>query len=34
VLAAAAAAWALGVPADLICAGLRTFDRDRQKTTN
>jgi cyanophycin synthetase len=26
VLAAAAAAWALEVPADLICAGLRTFD--------
>jgi len=26
VLAAAAAAWALDVPHDLICAGLRTFD--------
>jgi len=26
VLAAASAAWALDVPADLICAGLRTFD--------
>jgi hypothetical protein len=29
VLAAAAAAWALDVPADLICAGLRTFDPPR-----
>jgi cyanophycin synthetase len=30
-LAAAAAAWALGVPADLICAGLRTFDATPKK---
>jgi cyanophycin synthetase len=29
VLAAAAAAWALDVPHDLICAGLRTFDADK-----
>jgi cyanophycin synthetase len=29
VLAAAAAGWALGVPHDLICAGLRTFDADK-----
>ena len=26
VLAVAAAAWALNLPVDLICAGLRTFD--------
>jgi cyanophycin synthetase len=26
VLAAACAGWALNVPSDLICAGLRTFD--------
>jgi cyanophycin synthetase len=26
VLAATAAAWALGVPHDLICAGLRSFE--------
>ena len=32
-LAAVAATWALGVPADLIGAGLRTFDpRARQRT--
>jgi cyanophycin synthetase len=30
-LAAAAAAWALDVPADLICAGLRTFDASPKK---
>jgi cyanophycin synthetase len=30
-LAAIAAAWALGVPADLICAGLRTFDASLKK---
>ncbi|MFL6673524.1 MAG: cyanophycin synthetase [Massilia sp.] len=33
-LAAAAAAWALGVPADLICAGLRNFDAAPKKTSN
>ena len=26
VLAVAAAAWAMNLPVDLICAGLRTFD--------
>jgi cyanophycin synthetase len=31
-LAAAAAAWALEVPAELICAGLRTFDAAPTKT--
>ncbi|GAB3435234.1 cyanophycin synthetase [Massilia solisilvae] len=31
-LAAAAAAWALEVPSDLICAGLRTFDASPKKT--
>jgi cyanophycin synthetase len=31
-LAAACAAWALEVPADLICAGLRTFDATPKKT--
>ncbi|GAB3412652.1 cyanophycin synthetase [Massilia agilis] len=31
-LAAAAAAWALEVPSDLICAGLRTFDATPKKT--
>jgi cyanophycin synthetase len=31
VLAAAAASWALDVPTDLICAGLRTFDAAMQK---
>jgi cyanophycin synthetase len=31
VLAAAAASWALDVPTDLICAGLRTFDAAAQK---
>jgi cyanophycin synthetase len=31
VLAAAAAAWALDVPADLICAGLRSFDAAPKK---
>jgi cyanophycin synthetase len=31
VLAAAAAGWALDVPHDLICAGLRTFDAAAQK---
>jgi cyanophycin synthetase len=30
-LAAAAAAWAMEVPADLICAGLRTFDATPKK---
>ncbi|MEX5746861.1 cyanophycin synthetase [Massilia sp. X63] len=34
VLAAVAAAWALGVPADLICGGLRAFDATPKKTTN
>jgi cyanophycin synthetase len=33
-LAAAGAAWALEVPADLICAGLRTFDATPKKTVN
>jgi cyanophycin synthetase len=33
-LAAAAAAWALEVPADLICAGLRTFDASPKKTSH
>jgi cyanophycin synthetase len=33
-LAAAAAAWALDVPADLICAGLRNFDATPKKTTH
>ena len=32
VLAAVAAAWALGVPPDLICGGLRTFDPTPKKT--
>jgi cyanophycin synthetase len=32
VLAAAAAAWAMGVPPDLICAGIRTFDATPKKT--
>lgn len=31
VLAASAASWALNVPTDLICAGLRTFDAAAQK---
>ena len=31
-LAATAAAWALGVPADLICGGLRAFDATPKKT--
>jgi cyanophycin synthetase len=34
VLAAAAAAWALEMPADLICAGLRNFDATPKKTTH
>jgi cyanophycin synthetase len=34
VLAAAAAAWALDMPADLICAGLRNFDAAPKKTTH
>jgi cyanophycin synthetase len=33
-LAAAAAAWALDMPADLICAGLRNFDATPKKTTH
>jgi cyanophycin synthetase len=33
VLAAVAAAWALGVPSDLICGGLRAFDPAPNKTT-
>jgi cyanophycin synthetase len=33
-LAAAAAAWALDVPADLICAGLRNFDATPKKATH
>lgn len=33
-LAAAAAAWALGVSADLICAGLRTFDATPKKASH
>jgi cyanophycin synthetase len=33
-LAAAAAAWALDMPADLICAGLRNFDVIPKKTTH
>ncbi|TFW31497.1 cyanophycin synthetase [Massilia horti] len=33
-LAAVAAAWALEVPADLICAGLRNFDASPKKTTH
>jgi cyanophycin synthetase len=32
-LAAAAAAWAMEVPADLICAGLRTFDATPKKNS-
>lgn len=32
VLAAVAAAWALGVPSDLICGGLRAFDATPKKT--
>jgi cyanophycin synthetase len=32
-VAAAAAAWALGVPPDLICAGLRTFDATPRKAS-
>ncbi|NNG22441.1 cyanophycin synthetase [Telluria aromaticivorans] len=32
VLAAVAAAWALGVPPDLICGGLRAFDATPKKT--
>ena len=31
VLAAVAAAWALGVPSDLICGGLRAFDATPKK---
>jgi cyanophycin synthetase len=34
VLAAAAAAWALDMPADLICAGLRNFDATPKKATH
>ena len=34
VLAAVAAAWALGVPSDLICGGLRAFDAAPKKTTH
>jgi cyanophycin synthetase len=34
VLAAAAAAWALDMPADLICAGLRSFDAAPKKTNH
>jgi cyanophycin synthetase len=34
VLAAVAAAWALGVPSDLICGGLRAFDATPKKTTH
>jgi cyanophycin synthetase len=33
VLAATAAAWALGLPHDLICGGLRAFDATPKKTT-
>jgi cyanophycin synthetase len=31
VLAAVAAAWALRIPAELICAGLRTFGAEAQR---
>ncbi|MEH6436715.1 cyanophycin synthetase [Massilia sp. DD77] len=34
VLAAVAAAWALGVPSDLICSGLRAFDATPKKANN
>ncbi|MCC2956052.1 cyanophycin synthetase [Massilia sp. IC2-477] len=34
VLAAVAAAWALGVPSDLICGGLRAFDATPKKTNH
>ncbi|QOY93448.1 cyanophycin synthetase [Massilia sp. UMI-21] len=34
VLAAVAAAWALGVPTDLICGGLRAFDATPKKPTH
>ncbi|SFC98130.1 cyanophycin synthetase [Massilia yuzhufengensis] len=34
VLAAVAAAWALGVPADLICGGLRAFDATPKKSAH
>lgn len=34
VLAAVAAAWALGVPSDLICGGLRAFDATPKKATH
>jgi cyanophycin synthetase len=34
VLAAVAAAWALGVPSDLICGGLRAFDATPKKPTH
>lgn len=34
VLAAVAAAWALGVPSDLICGGLRAFDATPKKTAH
>lgn len=34
VLAAVAAAWALGVPTDLICGGLRAFDATPKKSTH
>lgn len=34
VLAAVGAAWALGVPADLICGGLRAFDATPKKANN
>jgi cyanophycin synthetase len=34
VLAAVAAAWALGVPADLICGGLRAFDATPKKMSH
>lgn len=33
VLAAVAAAWALGVPSDLLCGGLRAFDATPKQTT-
>ncbi len=34
VLAAVAAAWALGVPSELICSGLRAFDATPKKATH
>ena len=34
VLAAVAAAWALGVPSDLLCGGLRAFDATPKQTTH